>query len=170
MKIDIYNSERYYDPTPYVALNSILNQEEAALRAAAPGGDGYRPVVYVCSPYSGNVEENVQNARHYCRFALENRTIPLAPHLLYPQFMDDNDPAERYLATHTINYVLLGKCRELWVFGMLSQRAWSTKLTLRSAGRRIFAISAASLRRSDDDVYYIRCELRWQSVKQHLPQ
>ena len=95
MKIDIYNSERYYDPTPYVALNSILNQEEAALRAAAPGGDGYRPVVYVCSPYSGNVEENVQNARRYCRFALENRTIPLAPHLLYPQFMDDNDPAER---------------------------------------------------------------------------
>ena len=117
MKIDIYNSERYYDPTPYVALNSILNQEEAALRAAAPGGDGYRPVVYVSSPYSGNVEENVQNARRYCRFALENRTIPISPHLLYPQFMDDNNPAERYLATHTINYVLLGKCRELWVFG-----------------------------------------------------
>lgn len=59
MKIDIYNSERYYDPTPYVALNSILNQEEAALRAAAPGGDGFRPVVYVCCPYSGNIEENV---------------------------------------------------------------------------------------------------------------
>lgn len=40
MKIDIYNSERYYDPTPYVALNSILNQEEAALRAAAPAAMG----------------------------------------------------------------------------------------------------------------------------------
>ena len=77
----------------------------------------YKPMVYVCSPYSGNAEENVQNARRYCRFALENRTIPIAPHLLYPQFMDDNDPAERYLAMHTINYVLLGKCRELWVFG-----------------------------------------------------
>lgn len=63
VKIDIYNSERYYDPTPYVAITNILNQEEAALRAAAPGGDGFRPVVYVCSPYSGNVEENVQNAR-----------------------------------------------------------------------------------------------------------
>lgn len=73
MKIDIYNSERYYDPTPYVALNSILNQEEAALRAAAPGGDGYRPVVYVCSPYSGNVEENVQNARHYYYIRCELR-------------------------------------------------------------------------------------------------
>ena len=50
MKIDIYNSERYYDPTPYAALTNILSQEEAALRAAAPGGDGFRPVVYVCSP------------------------------------------------------------------------------------------------------------------------
>lgn len=38
MKIDIYNSERYYDPTPYVALNSILNQEEAALRAVMGSG------------------------------------------------------------------------------------------------------------------------------------
>lgn len=47
MKIDIYNSERYYDPTPYAALTSILTQEEAALRAAAPGGDGFRPVIYV---------------------------------------------------------------------------------------------------------------------------
>ncbi len=117
MKIDIYNSERYYDPTPYAALTSILTQEEAALRAAAPGGDGFRPVIYVCSPYSGNIGENVYNARRYCRFALESRTIPIAPHLLYPQFMNDSDPAERYLATHTINYVLLGKCRELWVFG-----------------------------------------------------
>jgi anti-repressor protein len=130
LKIDIYNSERYYDPTPYAALTSILTQEEAALRAAAPGGDGFRPVIYVCSPYSGNIEENVCNARRYCRFALESRTIPIAPHLLYPQFMNDSDPAERYLATHTINYVLLGKCRELWVFGDVITEGMESEIRL----------------------------------------
>ena len=130
MKIDIYNSERYYDPTPYAALTSILTQEEAALRAAAPGGDGFRPVIYVCSPYSGNIEENVCNARRYCRFALESRTIPIAPHLLYPQFMNNSDPAERYLATHTINYVLLGKCRELWVFGDVITEGMESEIRL----------------------------------------
>lgn len=78
----------------------------------------YRPLVYVCSPYStGDVEENVRKARKYCRYALEHNTIPLAPHLHYPQFMDDNKEEERKLALRKINYVLLGKCDAVWVFG-----------------------------------------------------
>ena len=58
----------------------------------------YRPLVYISSPLSGNVAENMEKARRYCRFALEQGRIPLAPHLLYPQFMDDGDPEERELA------------------------------------------------------------------------
>ena len=50
----------------------------------------YRPLVYICSPF--------------------------APHLLFPQFMDDGKPAERALAMF-MNLVLLGKCEQLWVFG-----------------------------------------------------
>lgn len=42
--------------------------------------------------------------------------IPLAPHLLFPQFMNDDIPQERKLAMF-MNMVLLGKCNELWVFG-----------------------------------------------------
>lgn len=78
--------------------------------------DGYRPLVYICSPFRGDIDKNIQNARKYSRFAIDNKAIPITPHLLYPQFMDNNDPKERYLAMHTINYVLLGKCREVWVF------------------------------------------------------
>ena len=43
-------------------------------------------------------------------------TIPVTPHLLYPQFMDDENQKERADVMH-FNYVLLGKCNELWVFG-----------------------------------------------------
>lgn len=76
----------------------------------------YRPLVYVCSPLSGNVEANTERARAFCRFALEQGQIPLAPHLLFPQFMDDDDAAERELAIF-MDVVLLGKCSELWVLG-----------------------------------------------------
>ena len=76
----------------------------------------YRPLVYICSPLSGDVDGNMEKARQYCRFALEQGQIPLAPHLMFPQFMNDDDPAERELAIF-MDVILLGKCDELWVFG-----------------------------------------------------
>lgn len=79
--------------------------------------DEYYPLVYVCSPYRGNVEENVINARKYSRFTFDNKNIPLTPHLLYPQFLNDDDIFERNIAIHKINYVLIGLCKEMWIFG-----------------------------------------------------
>ena len=46
----------------------------------------------------------------------ENGAIPLAPHLLFPQFLDDTKPAERAIGMF-MGMVLLGKCEQLWVFG-----------------------------------------------------
>ena len=109
MGINKYNSEGYYDPTVYEALSNIEKEEKAARRI-------YRPLVYICSPYAGNVEQNVNMARVYSRFAVKNTCIPLAPHLLYPQFMDDGSPAERELALF-MGLVLLTKCEQVWVFG-----------------------------------------------------
>ena len=77
----------------------------------------YYPLVYVCSPYRGNVEENVNKAREYSRFTFNKKNIPITPHLLYPQFLNDDDLFERNIAIHKINYVLLGLCKEMWVFG-----------------------------------------------------
>ena len=76
----------------------------------------YRPLVYICSPYAGDVERNVNMARLYSRFAVRNTCIPLAPHLLFPQFMDDGIPAERELVLF-MGMVLLTKCEQVWVFG-----------------------------------------------------
>lgn len=67
-------------------------------------------------PYAGDVEQNVNMARVYSRFAVKNTCIPLAPHLLYPQFMDDGSPAERELGLF-MGMVLLTKCEQVWVFG-----------------------------------------------------
>ena len=75
-----------------------------------------KPIVYIASPYRGDVERNTENARKYCRFAISKGIIPLAPHLLYPQFMDDGDEKQRQLGL-SFAITLLGKCDELWVMG-----------------------------------------------------
>jgi len=102
-----YNREGYADPTACEALRRIEKEEKAAR---------YRPLVYICSPFSGKVRKNKKKARKYCRFALEQHTIPFAPHLLFPQFMDDSSPEERQLAMF-MNMIMLGHCEELWIFG-----------------------------------------------------
>ena len=112
MGISRYNSEGYYDPTTYEALSAVEKLEKEAMAAKR----AYRPLVYICSPFSGDTDGNTQRARRYCRFAVRNGCIPLAPHLLFPQFMDDTKPAERNLALF-MDIVLLGKCDQLWVFG-----------------------------------------------------
>lgn len=54
---------------------------------AADKKAAYLPLVYVCSPYAGDVETNVKNAKRYSRFAVDENAIPVTPHLLYPQFI-----------------------------------------------------------------------------------
>ena len=115
MSISKYNSEGYYDPTTYEALKNIEKEELKMAGLYKP--DEFRPLVYICSPYRGDTEKNTEKARKYSRFAVESKAIPMTPHLLYPQFMDDSNPEERYLATHVIKYVLIGKCQEVWVLG-----------------------------------------------------
>lgn len=106
MRAEKYNSEGYYDPTAYEALANICGEQKFA----------FRPIVYICSPYAGDVDSNVVSAQKYCRYAVDTGYIPLAVHLLYPQFMDDNDPHERALGMF-FGSALMSKCAEVWVFG-----------------------------------------------------
>lgn len=102
-----FNSEGYPDPTAYEALTAVERQEKAKQ---------YLPLVYIASPFAGNTERNIERARGYCRFAVSKGCIPLAPHLHYPQFMDDDDQKQRELGLR-FALILLDKCDELWAFG-----------------------------------------------------
>ena len=73
-------------------------------------------LVYICSPYAGDVEENLRRARQYSRFAVFLGAIPMTPHLMYPQFLQDAEPAERKIGTECAMTVL-ALCDEIWVFG-----------------------------------------------------
>lgn len=71
--------------------------------------------MYICAPYSGDKDFNINKAVHYAELAYRNGAIPVTPHLLFP-FMNDEDTNQREDALF-MDIILLGKCQEVWVFG-----------------------------------------------------
>ena len=111
------NSEGYADPTAGLALSHMMKEyrQEQKKRYA----DKNRKKVYVASKYAGDVDENVAAAIGYCRKVIRDGYMPIASHLLYPQMLDDNIPAERELGL-LFGLALLRMCDEVWVFGSVS--------------------------------------------------
>ena len=123
MKFNLRNAEGYIDPTPYEAFRNIEAERKAAAALAPPSPPPaltrirpYRPLVYICSPFSDDILNNERKARLYCKFAVRKGAIPIAPHLLFPQFLDESNPADRQLGLF-FGLVLLSKCEQMWVFG-----------------------------------------------------
>ena len=74
------------------------------------------PVIYVCSPYAADPERNARRTENFCRYVWKMGGIPLAPHLLFPRFMNENRNKEREAGLRMARK-LLGMCDEMWVFG-----------------------------------------------------
>ena len=73
-------------------------------------------LIYVASPYAGDVEKNREYAKQACRFVAEQGCAFFAPHLLYPEILNDNDPRERQMGLD-MGKVVLARCHQLWAFG-----------------------------------------------------
>src|SRR5258708_2471514 len=56
---------------------------------------GHRPLTFICSPFSGLVERNVAYAKDAMRDALKLGWAAYAPHLIFPEYLDDSIPDER---------------------------------------------------------------------------
>ena len=73
-------------------------------------------LIYVASPYAGDIEQNTEFAKRACRHAMGEGHVFFAPHLLYPQLLDDSNPQERQ-AGLDMGLVMLPRCDELWCYG-----------------------------------------------------
>ena len=112
------NNEGYPDPTAGEAMRNIGLQKvnERKRRNAFKSDVLHRPKVYIVSKFAGDVPHNIRQARKYCRFAVSKNRIPIASHLIYPQFLNDNEPKERELGL-MFGLALLAICAEVWCFG-----------------------------------------------------
>ena len=66
-----HNHEGYYSPTEFEAMKKIEAEERKARRLAA-----FRPLVYICSNYRGNTNENIENARYFRAFSMFSFVFP----------------------------------------------------------------------------------------------
>ena len=73
-------------------------------------------LIYVASPYAGDIEQNTAFARKACRHVMNEGHAFFAPHLLYPQLLDDSKPQERQ-AGLDMGLAMLPRCDELWCYG-----------------------------------------------------
>ncbi len=75
-----------------------------------------RKLVYIASPYAGDVKENILAAQNACRYAMAQGAVPIAVHLMYPQFLDDGSPGDREVGLQ-MGIRVLKACDELWLCG-----------------------------------------------------
>lgn len=112
------NKEGYYDPTAGLAMSQAMKDYEKRqkIRWIKEQKRINPKMVYVMSPYAGNIKANIKAAIQYCRYVISEGYMPVASHLLYPQMLNDDIPEERALGT-TFGKALLSGCQEAWVFG-----------------------------------------------------
>lgn len=71
--------------------------------------------VFICSRYAGDVARNAKTAAALCLMAIARGYAPFAPHLLYPQFLDDADPKKRALGI-ALGLIFMEACDKVWVY------------------------------------------------------
>lgn len=73
-------------------------------------------LAYICSPCRGDYEKNIIKAQEYCRKAMNDGLLPIAPHVYFTQFVDDTNPEERKLGLRC-GLQLLRYCQLIRVYG-----------------------------------------------------
>lgn len=95
-------------------------------------------LVFISSPYRGDIERNIVYAKELLVDAITAGYVPIAPHLLYPQVLDDNVPEERKAAIE-LCHELLKKCDAILIgkrYG-LSSGMKQEIITAKKLGKRV---------------------------------
>lgn len=72
--------------------------------------------IFICSPYRGNIEENIKKAKQHAELVAVLGKLPIAPHLYFTQFLDDNNEKERQIGIN-LGIELLKMCDLMYVYG-----------------------------------------------------
>ena len=100
LPVDVYGNEGIYDTVArrsqfeHFVYCGQCKRGEIINRSAAVAKR-----IYICTPYRAGTQEdidkNVEAAREICARIIKEGNCPVAPHLYFPQFMNDDNELER---------------------------------------------------------------------------
>ena len=113
-------------------------------------------LVYICSPLrpvlldpvsrTEELNTNIKLARDACTLAVYRGFLPVAPHLYFPQFLNDDVPAERNLGLD-MGKALLRQCAQLWIISPRISNGMSAEIKeAQKRGIPVLVFTAAGFR------------------------
>ncbi len=72
--------------------------------------------IYICSPFRDNIKENTKAAQYFAKIVIGTGRVPVAPHLYFPQFLNEENPHERMNGIE-MGLELMDVCDKVYVFG-----------------------------------------------------
>jgi len=124
-KVELGNNAKY-QKIRMDAMNDLAKAYEEASE---------KKLVYVCSPYAGDILGNTERARKYAKHAISMGALPFVPHLMFTQIYNDGVPSERGIGC-ALGLEMLDHCDELWVYGnkisagMKAEMAYAEKFSI----------------------------------------
>lgn len=115
-----------------------------------------KKTVYICSPLrpvstdpilrANELIDNLKLAKDACTFAALRDCDPVAPHLFYPQFLNDDDEVERALGME-LGLKALRSCDELWIISPRISSGMSAEIKeAQQCGIPVLVFTAAGFR------------------------
>ena len=93
--------------------------------------------VFICSPYRGDKEKNLENAITYCKIAYIYSKLRITPHVYFTRVLpDDESWRDRYTGM-AWGKDLMQYCKEIWIFcnelteGMIEEIEEAKRLRLK---------------------------------------
>lgn len=90
---------------------------------------GEGKVIFISHPLKGDLEGNTNKVKNICRELINDGVVPLATHMLFPSFLDDNIPEERETGMKG-TLELLSRSDEVWVYGDRISEGMSREIEL----------------------------------------
>ena len=72
-------------------------------------------VVYICSPYAGDIPKNIETAKSYARLAIAHGLIPICSHCLFAGVIDEASTNREQIMAMCLR--LMDTCDIIWVCG-----------------------------------------------------
>ena len=73
-------------------------------------------LVYICAPFQGEVEKNIEFARQKAQEVFQAGDIPVCPHLMFPPVADPENPQQDQ-AAREMGLRLVESCQQVNVYG-----------------------------------------------------